>query len=111
MCNYQACTSERQLCLPPRKMPCALPAHASPNILSLPRPTHAPQVEDPPGTYLWHDHAAGFKGDGLQGPLLVLPPRAPPAVGKQPAFGDAHVPDLWSYDGEHVVFISDWWVH
>ncbi len=72
--------------------------------------TDPPQVEDPPGTYLWHDHAAGFKGDGLQGPLLVLPPRAPPAAGKQPAFGDAHVPDLWSYDAEHVVFISDWWV-
>ncbi|PNW88481.1 hypothetical protein CHLRE_01g031500v5 [Chlamydomonas reinhardtii] len=71
------------------------------------------KVNDPPGTYLWHDHAAGFKGDGLEGPLIVLPPRAGPPVlpqpGAAPAWPPAAQPDLWSYDGDETLFLGDWY--
>ncbi|GIL81975.1 hypothetical protein Vretimale_1452 [Volvox reticuliferus] len=63
-------------------------------------------VNDPPGTYLWHDHSAGFKGDGLEGPLIVYPPRLP---GAPPAFPPLAVSDLWSYDGEHTLLLTDWY--
>ncbi|GIL43898.1 hypothetical protein Vafri_1486 [Volvox africanus] len=68
--------------------------------------TYEFQVNDPPGTYLWHDHSAGFKGDGLQGALIVYPPRLP---GAPPAFPPLTVQDLWTYDGEHTLFLEDWY--
>ncbi|KXZ44185.1 hypothetical protein GPECTOR_71g546 [Gonium pectorale] len=73
--------------------------------------TYQFKVNDPPGTYLWHDHAAGFKGDGLQGPLIVRPRRAAPMppAGLPPGAPAPSVPDLWQYDDEHIVFLSDWY--
>lgn len=113
------------------------------------------RVDDPPGSYMWHDHAQGFKGEGLNGPLIVhpkrlvtpdaaleplqpLPPKTP-APTMRPGKGPAkHAPpaakgneggkvrngngrrlpeadlwatgeDLWAYDAEHILFLSDWY--
>ncbi len=50
----------------------------------------------PAGTYFWHDHSSANRADGLQGPLIVLPPE-----GTTPP-GTPH------YDSEETVFIQDW---
>ncbi|KAI8468179.1 MAG: Cupredoxin [Monoraphidium minutum] len=52
-------------------------------------------VNEPPGTYFWHDHSAMNKGDGLQGALLVRSPGT--KLG-------APLPQ-----NEHTLFLSDWW--
>ncbi|KAI8468177.1 MAG: Cupredoxin [Monoraphidium minutum] len=52
-------------------------------------------VNEPPGTYFWHDHSAMNRGDGLQGALIVRPAGTKPRA-KPPA-------------DEHTLFLSDWW--
>lgn len=51
-------------------------------------------VNDPPGTYWWHDHSGANRGDGLQGALIVRPKGSP--LGQPPA-------------NEHILFLQDWW--
>jgi FtsP/CotA-like multicopper oxidase with cupredoxin domain len=48
-----------------------------------------------PGTYFWHDHAAMYRADGLQGPLIV---RERPGT-----------PPLTPSDGESTLLLLDWW--
>ncbi|KAK9828854.1 hypothetical protein WJX72_002416 [[Myrmecia] bisecta] len=50
------------------------------------------QVNEPPGSYIWHDHSAANKADGLQGPLIVRSKTSEP----------------WKYDEERTLFITDW---
>jgi FtsP/CotA-like multicopper oxidase with cupredoxin domain len=52
-------------------------------------------VDETPGTYFWHDHAALNRADGLQGALVVLPPPG--------------TKELYSYDADRVLFLQDWW--
>ena len=54
---------------------------------------HALQVNEQPGSYLWHDHSASNRADGLQGALIVLPPDA----------------DKNQFDKtDRVMFLTDW---
>ena len=53
------------------------------------------QVNEPAGTYLWHDHSSQLRADGLQGALIVH------AVGGQAA-------EPWTYDEEQTLLLSDW---
>jgi FtsP/CotA-like multicopper oxidase with cupredoxin domain len=52
-------------------------------------------VDETPGTYFWHDHAALNRADGLQGALVVLPKRG--------------TKELYSYDDQRTLFLQDWW--
>ncbi|KAL3145498.1 hypothetical protein ABBQ32_003322 [Trebouxia sp. C0010 RCD-2024] len=54
--------------------------------------TYKFQVNEQPGSYIWHDHSASNRADGLQGALIVLP----------------SVPQLPQYDAEKTLFITDW---
>lgn len=56
---------------------------------------HMLQVNEPAGTYLWHDHSSQLRADGLQGALIVH------ARGGQAA-------EPWTYDREQTLLISDW---
>lgn len=56
--------------------------------------TYAFTVNEPPGTYWWHDHSAANRADGLLGTLIVRPKGK--AVGKPPA-------------NEHTMLLMDWW--
>jgi FtsP/CotA-like multicopper oxidase with cupredoxin domain len=57
---------------------------------------HIPQqVNEMPGTYFWHDHAAMFRADGLQGALIV---RERPGTAA-----------LNAADGESALILADWW--
>ncbi|KAG2501799.1 hypothetical protein HYH03_000299 [Edaphochlamys debaryana] len=70
------------------------------------------QIVNSPGSYFWHDHNAGFKGDGLKGPFIILPPRAtPPKAGEAPLppLQAPAVPDLWEADGDYTLLLSDWY--
>lgn len=53
------------------------------------------QVNEPAGTYLWHDHSSQLRADGLQGALIVH------ARGGQAA-------EPWTYDEERTLLLSDW---
>ena len=53
------------------------------------------QVNEPAGTYLWHDHSSQLRADGLQGALIVH------AHGGQAA-------EPWTYDAEQTLLLSDW---
>ena len=50
------------------------------------------QVNEAAGSYLWHDHSASNKADGLQGALIV----------------HANGPEPWTYDEERTLFLTDW---
>ena len=50
------------------------------------------QVNEAAGSYLWHDHSASNKADGLQGALIVR----------------ANGPEPWTYDEERTLFLTDW---
>ena len=50
------------------------------------------QVNEQPGSYLWHDHSASNRADGLQGALIVLP----------------RTPEALQYDEERTLFVNDW---
>ena len=60
--------------------------------------TYRFQVNEIPGTYIWHSHVGASSTDGLAGPLIVRPPK-----GKQ-----APVPPP-KYDKEYIMFIHDWY--
>ena len=54
---------------------------------------NALQVNEQPGSYLWHDHSASNRADGLQGALIVLPPNT----------------DIDQfYKTDRVMFLTDW---
>lgn len=49
------------------------------------------------GTYFWHGHTGADRGDGLAGPMVVHPRKG------------EKLPVNVTYDGEHTIFLSDWW--
>ena len=51
-------------------------------------------VNEPVGTYLWHDHSQLYRADGLQGALIVLPREG----GRE----------AWDYDGDFTLLTGDW---
>jgi FtsP/CotA-like multicopper oxidase with cupredoxin domain len=53
------------------------------------------QVNEMPGTYLYHDHSSQNRGDGLQGPLIVQQRPGTPALN--------------AADGDETLFLADWW--
>ena len=55
------------------------------------------QADESPGTYFWHDHSAMNRANGLQGVLILGMPVL-----------DYEIPVPLVEDGEHVVFITDW---
>ena len=55
------------------------------------------QLDEAPGTYLWHDHSTMNRANGLQGAFILDLPRNPPPSPYDP------------YAGERVMFISDWY--
>lgn len=56
---------------------------------------HTTQVNEMPGTYLYHDHSNHNRGDGLQGALIV---NERPGTAK-----------LIESDADETLFLSDWW--
>lgn len=50
-------------------------------------------VVDRPGTYMYHAHYGMQRSAGLNGMIIVSPAE----------------PEPFSYDGEHDVFLNDWW--
>lgn len=64
-------------------------------------------MNEAPGSYLWHDHSAIYRADGLQGALIVRPKRSS-AGSKQKSQEVAKQP-LMNYDAEHTLFLMDWW--
>lgn len=54
-----------------------------------------PQVNEMPGTYIYHDHPSQNRGDGLQGPLMVQQRPGTPALN--------------AADGDETLFLADWW--
>eukprot|EP00877_Chromochloris_zofingiensis_P002265 jgi/Chrzof1/12039/Cz06g19030.t1 len=69
--------------------------------------TYKFKVNEAPGSYLWHDHSAIYRADGLQGALIVRPKRSS-AGSKQKSQEVAKQP-LMNYDAEHTLFLMDWW--
>ncbi|KAL4433040.1 hypothetical protein ABPG77_006467 [Micractinium sp. CCAP 211/92] len=59
--------------------------------------TYRFQVNEMPGTYFWHGHTGADRGDGLAGPMVVHPRKG------------EKLPVNVTYDGEHTIFLSDWW--
>jgi L-ascorbate oxidase len=59
-------------------------------------------VDEIPGTYLWHAHTGTAAVDGLNGPLIVRPPRGNPT----PLIS---TPNGVNIDGERILFIRDWY--
>lgn len=57
--------------------------------------TYRFQVNDVPGTYLWHGHAGVERVDGLQGALIVRPQGADPLASL--------------YDEERIITLDDWY--
>ena len=66
---------------------CPIPPHTS--------YTHRFKVDSEPGTYFYHGHVGGIRAAGLYGMLII-----DPVVGKS---------EEWSYDGEHILLLSDWY--
>lgn len=48
-----------------------------------------------PGTYFYHGHFGCQRAAGFYGPLIVDLPK------------DKHEP--FTYDGEHMIILNDWW--
>lgn len=55
--------------------------------------TYSFTVDEPPGTYFYHDHSQTKRADGLQGMLIVRPKGEPLGAAKN----------------ENVLFLQDWW--
>lgn len=60
--------------------------------------TYTFTVNDPPGTYWWHDHATLSRADGLRGPLIVKPP-----------LGTPELPVMSNVDDDVTLFLADHW--
>jgi FtsP/CotA-like multicopper oxidase with cupredoxin domain len=79
-------------------------------------------VREPPGLYFFHDHSSLVRGDGLMGPLIVMPPywapKAPLAMLPGAGFGGddpklfPRAPGANPWEDpppERVLFLADWW--
>ncbi|KAK9792751.1 hypothetical protein WJX73_006180 [Symbiochloris irregularis] len=51
-------------------------------------------VNEPAGTYLWHDHSQLYRSDGLNGVLIVKPREGSP--------------EAWQYDADYPMLLGDW---
>ncbi|GAB4813291.1 hypothetical protein N2152v2_000337 [Parachlorella kessleri] len=58
--------------------------------------TYRFQVNEPPGTYVWHGHSGAERTDGLSGPLIVRP---------KPGSTALYPP----YDEERTLLLTDWY--
>eukprot|EP00199_Chlamydomonas_sp_CCMP681_P000320 CAMPEP_0119105092 /NCGR_PEP_ID=MMETSP1180-20130426/3149_1 /TAXON_ID=3052 ORGANISM="Chlamydomonas cf sp, Strain CCMP681" /NCGR_SAMPLE_ID=MMETSP1180 /ASSEMBLY_ACC=CAM_ASM_000741 /LENGTH=596 /DNA_ID=CAMNT_0007090057 /DNA_START=170 /DNA_END=1960 /DNA_ORIENTATION=+ len=68
---------------------CPLPSGANQTISFL--------ADESPGTYLWHDHSAANRANGLTGALILDLPNVTPPIA-----------DPIPIDGEFTVFVTDW---